>query len=145
MAHGKLGSVKRMREATDSILLRLPLPRINPNVISGLSILTSLLFLLVLNLSAWLALAFIMVTIVLDWLDGLVAKKHNLCSEEGYMVDIASDRLSEGIMFIPFFMPWFFLFALNNVLALAGFTRNRHIILPLRHLFLIWFLVMLFV
>jgi len=55
------------------------------------------------------------------------------------MVDVVSDRLSEGIIFVPFFVPWFFLFSLNNILAIFSFTRKKHIILPLRHIFIIYF------
>lgn len=43
--------VKRFRTITDSIGLRLPLPRINPSLVSALSVVTSLAFLLVLRRS----------------------------------------------------------------------------------------------
>lgn len=139
----KLKIVEKIREKTDYIFLKLPLPKINPNIISGFSILTSLVFILVLSYP-WLAFIFIIITIMLDWFDGLIAKKHHTVSEQGYMVDLTADRLSEGIMFIPFFMPCFFLFALNNVLTLIGFTKKTHIILPLRHLFLVYFALIIF-
>lgn len=41
--------VKRFRAITDSVGLRLPLPRINPSLVSALSVVTSLAFLLVLK------------------------------------------------------------------------------------------------
>jgi len=133
--------VKKLRAMTDYFMLRLPLPKINPNIVSGMSIITSLGFVLSLSLSENLIIsfAFLAATLLLDWLDGLIAKKHNLVSEEGYMVDVVSDRLSEGIIFVPFFVPWFFLFSLNNILAIFSFTRKKHIILPLRHIFIIYF------
>jgi len=142
--HDKLKWVRRIREATDRAFLKLPLPNIKPNIISGLSILTSMLFILVLKYSLILAFILIIATLLLDWLDGLVAKKRNSCSEEGYMVDVVSDRLSEGIMLIPFFVPWFYLFALNSILTLLSFAKSRHIIIPLRHLFLVYFLFAFF-
>lgn len=137
--HYKSRLVRRVRGVVDYVFLRLPLPKVNPNMLSGLSILTSLLFILTLKYSSVLALILIIITIVLDWFDGLIAKKHNLCSEEGHIVDLISDRLSEGIMFIPFFVPWFYLFLLNSILTVFSFVRGKHTVLPLRHAFLIAF------
>lgn len=85
--------------------------------------------------------AFLILTLLLDWLDGLIAKKHNLVSEKGYIVDVAADRLSEAIIFIPFFYPWFYFFTLNMLLTIAGFIKNRHIILPLRAIFAAYLLL----
>ncbi len=137
--HNKLKCVGKIREVTDHIFLKIPLPKVNPNIISGLSILTSLIFILTLEYSSILAFIFIIITLLLDWFDGLTAKKYNLCSKEGYIVDVTSDRLSEGIMFVPFFEPWFYLFVLNTILTVFSFTKNKHIIIPLRHIFLIYF------
>jgi len=82
---------------------------------------------------------FLLLNLGLDWLDGLVARKYHLVSEEGYMVDVAADRLSEGILFVMFMMPWFYLFALNNIMTILSFKEKKHIILPLRQAFLIYF------
>ncbi len=142
--HGKLGFVKRVRDITDELLLQLPLPKTNPNRISGLSLVTSVLFILTLDQPA-LSLSFLFLTLLLDWLDGLVAKKHGLCCEEGYMVDVTSDRLSEGIMFSAFFFPWFPLFALNTLLTLLSFKKNTHIAIPLRHIFFLYLLATFFI
>lgn len=137
--HNKLKYVRKIREITDYIFLKLPLPKVNPNIISGLSILTSLLFILSLKYSLILAFVLIISTLLFDWFDGLIAKKYSLCSDEGYIVDVTSDRLSEGIMFIPFFIPWFYLFVLNSILTVFSFAKNKHIIIPLRHIFAIYF------
>ncbi len=135
----KLGFVKKVRGLTDRLFLGLPLPKTNPNRISGLSIVTSVLFILSMSQPV-LALTFLLLTLFLDWFDGLIAKKHGLCCEKGYMVDVTSDRLSEGIIFSVFFFPWFPLFALNTVLTLLSFERKKHIIIPLRHIFFIYLL-----
>lgn len=137
--NNRLKYVRKIREVTDYILLKMPLPKINPNIISGLSILTSLLFILTLKYSSILAFILIIITLLLDLFDGLIAKKYNSCSEEGYIVDVASDRLSEGIMFINFFIPWFYLFVLNTILTVFSVANDKHIVLPLRHIFLIYF------
>jgi len=142
--HNKLRLVRKARAMVDHVLLRPPLPRVNPDVLSGLSIITSLVFTLALRYSSVAALVLIIVTLLLDWFDGLIAQKHNLFSEEGYIVDLASDRLSEGIMFIPFFFPWFYLFLVNAILTVFSFTKKKHVILPLRQAFLVVFLILKF-
>jgi len=72
--HGKLKYVRKIRGVTDYFFLKMPLPNINPNIISGLSILTSLLFILTLKYSLVLAFIFIILTLLFDWFDGLIAK-----------------------------------------------------------------------
>ena len=134
----KLKYVKKIRGMADSVLLNLPLARINPNAVSGASVLASLLFILTLDYPA-IAFFFIIATLLLDLLDGAIARKYGMASEEGYMADAMSDRLSEGIMFIPFFMPWFYLFAINAALTILSFAAKRHIILPLRHVFMVYY------
>jgi len=123
----------------DHVVESLPLPRVNPNLISGLSILLSLVFILIQNQLA--AVFVLLLVLVLDYLDGAVARKYNTQSEEGYVVDVASDRMSEGIIFSLFFFPWFFLFSLNCLLSLLSVKKNIHIIIPLRHIFLVFIVV----
>jgi hypothetical protein len=130
-----------VRAAFDPFLLRLPLPRMNPNLLSGLSILTSLCTIVVWAHSPPYGLALLAITLLLDWFDGLIAKKHSLSSETGYIVDVAADRISEGILTIPFFVPWFYLFVLNTILAVWSFAKKRHIVLPLRHLLFVVLLI----
>jgi phosphatidylglycerophosphate synthase len=132
--------VQEFRKKTDHILLKLPLPKINPNILSALSVVTSLFFVMALNYSSVLALIIFIISFSLDLFDGLVAKKHKMTSENGYIVDIICDRISEGILFIPFFNPWFYLFALNNLLTVVSFVRYKHTILPLRFAFMIYFI-----
>jgi phosphatidylglycerophosphate synthase len=137
----KFGFLKTLRKYTDRLGFMLPLPGIDPNILSGLSILTSMLFLLSTIFSMHLAFIFLLTTLVLDWFDGLVAKKYGSTSEEGYVVDIASDRFSEGLIFVSpaFFFPWFLFFVINCILAMFSVARKRHIIIPLRHAFLLFY------
>ncbi|MBI2579079.1 MAG: CDP-alcohol phosphatidyltransferase family protein [Candidatus Aenigmarchaeota archaeon] len=138
--HSKIKPVERARGKIESALLKMPLPNANPNAVSGLSILMSLLFVLVFRYNPPASFAILFLVLALDLLDGLIAKKHYMPTEEGYIVDVASDRLSEGIIFSVFFTPWFYLFALNNILTLWSFSSRKHVILPLRHAFLLYFL-----
>jgi phosphatidylglycerophosphate synthase len=137
----KLGFVKNLRRFTDRLGLLLPLPNISPNIISGLSIVTSMLFLLAASFSRYAAFLFLFITLLLDWFDGIVARKHESASEEGYIVDVASDRFSEGLMFVhpAFFFPWFCFFTINCILAMVSVSKKRHVIAPLRHVFLLFY------
>ena len=132
-----------IRRKTDKIGLALPLPNVNPNVISGLSVLTSMLFVIVFPKFPIISAVFLTFTILLDWFDGLIAKKFQRTSEEGYVVDVMSDRLSEGIIFSAMIFPWFFLFFLNCLLSMRSVVKEKHIILPLRHLFLIYLVILM--
>lgn len=133
----KMTWVQRFRDYVDAPLLQLPLPRINPNIITALSVVLSIVFTFLLT-KPLLALVTLLLVLLLDLLDGLIAHKYHLESEEGYMIDATADRLSEGIMFIPYFIPWFFLFVVNCFLTLWSFKTKRHIVLPLRIAFLVY-------
>lgn len=140
MAKGrKFGFVNRTREAVDRVGLALPLPNVNPNVLSGISIITSFAFLALFKFSIILSFLFLIITLLLDWFDGLVAKKFFRTSEEGYLADLTSDRLSEGVMFVIFF-PWFCVFVINCALSIFSVKRNKHVIIPARHFFVIFIL-----
>ena len=135
----KAAYVRELRAIVDPIALQLPLPRIDPNLVSALSVVTSLGFLLAWNHSRALALLLLLITVSLDWCPGLIAKKYELCSREGYLVDLIADRISEAILFIPYLMPWFCLFILNSILTLFGIAKRKQIILPLRAAFIVAF------
>jgi phosphatidylglycerophosphate synthase len=104
---------------------------------------TSILFLLTAKSYPLIAMAFLILTLILDWLDGVIARKFGTASYEGYLTDVASDRFSEGIIFLGFFFPWFYLFCLNCALSLVSVKMRRHLILPLRHAFLVFYAFLL--
>ena len=136
--------MKKIRKGIDAMGMRLPLPNVHPNTMSGLSVIASMLFLLLTGVSTAIALIFLTAALILDWFDGIIARKFGKTSEEGYIVDVASDRFSEGLMFTAFFYPWFYLFTLNCILAILSVKRKRHFILPLRHVFLVFYVLLLF-
>jgi phosphatidylglycerophosphate synthase len=134
--------VAKMRKYTDHYLLMLPLPRVSPNAISGMSVFLSFVFLFLARFERHLlALITLVVILLLDWFDGLIAQKYGLSSEEGYVCDIAADRLSEGLILIPFFMPWFFIYAIGMFTTWISIKYHVHIMLPLRQAFAIYYLV----
>jgi hypothetical protein len=51
-----------------------------------------------------------------------------------------ADRLSEAIVCIPFFVPWFYLFVLNAGLTVLSAVKKKHIVLPVRQVLMLWFL-----
>lgn len=114
----------------------------DPNIIFAFTILTSLGFLLSIGFSKLFALIMIIFTISLAFWGQSLAKKH--FTKEINMVDVMSARFSEGLMFVMFFKPWFFLFSFNCVLSMFNCKRNRNIVLPLRPVFLIYFLFIYF-
>lgn len=138
----KMDWVLNLRSFIDKYPLMLPLPKIHPNSVSAMSVICSIVFIILVQKSYLVvALIVLLVILLLDWMDGLIAKKFGLQSKEGYICDVTADRLSEGIIFLFFFNPWFFLFTLNTLLTLFSFKRKIHLILPLRHIFTIFFII----
>ncbi|MGM5488647.1 MAG: hypothetical protein ACQESG_06880 [Nanobdellota archaeon] len=119
-------------------LLSCLLPRIDPNIIAGISVLASVLFLLVLEYEV-LAFCMLLVILFLDWIGRYIEQKFKR-KDTVYSLDVMSDRLSEGIIFVIFF-PWFYLFVLNCLLTVYSYRRGTHVILPLRQVFLVYYLI----
>ncbi|MFH0962044.1 MAG: CDP-alcohol phosphatidyltransferase family protein [archaeon] len=141
----RLWLIEFLREFYEKLVGKLPLPKINPNILSLLSIAASILFVVVFGISRTVGILVLLSAILLDGLDGAVARKwrgaFRTSEEAGYCVDLYSDRLSEGIIFSVFFIPWFPLFAANCLLSFFGAGARRHIVLPLRGVFLFWLLL----
>ena len=133
---GKLKIVKDMRKGVDDYLIKLPFPKINPDYVSAATILTTILFLVLHSYSPILACLMGVITLLLDWADGTIARKYKMESEHGYIVDLIIDRVSEGIMLVIFFTPWFYIFIINNIMAIWSYKEKKHVVLPLRLIFL---------
>lgn len=131
----------KVRNGILALAKRSPL---SPNLISWLSVLTSIMvyfsFSIGLNLSGIILLFSVL---VLDLLDGLVARSKHMDSEHGQLVDAACDRMSELIIFssepviLSRFNPWIFLAVANLYLTIVHLKNFRVFILPLRHVFLL--------
>ncbi len=109
---------------------------LSPNMVSWLSVYVSLLayFLLKLELYA-LACIVILLVLLFDALDGLIARKRKLASFRGLVVDVSCDRISEFIIFLPYKL-WLLLACFNVYLTVLRLKDKRVYILPLRHVFL---------
>ena len=85
------------------------------------------------------------VILILDWMDGAVARKYNLVGREGWMIDVFVDRLSEGfifaaLLFTPIAVVFFAIYILNILLSMYSVKSGKHLILPLRF---VWLLILL--
>ncbi len=137
----KLKFVSAFRKFTDSCVAFLPLPNVNPDIVSLMSLILSAVFLFFDNILVQIII--LIFVLILDWMDGLIARKYNFRKnekeeEKGWMVDVIIDRLSEGVIFILYFNPWFWLFILNSILSLVSYKIRKHLSLPLRQAFLVW-------
>lgn len=122
----------------DRLFLSLPFPNIDPKTVSFVSVFLSILAVVLLGTSkVWFFVIYLLV-MLLDGVDGIIARKHGTGSQEGYLCDVVCDRLSEGIVMVHF-LPWFGLFVLNLFLSLFSIAKKKHRILPLRFLFLIYY------
>lgn len=118
---------------------RLPIPNVSPKLLSGASLFLSIVF-MVLSFRGFLspAIAVLGIVFILDALDGIVARKYSKESEEGATIDFFTDRLSEGLVTLPFFFPWFIIFGINNLVSIIGLAKKRHTVFPVRLFLLIW-------
>ena len=108
-------------------------------MISGISLVFSPIAYLLLSERAILAsIVTIFFVLLLDALDGVVARaKGQTDSRDGWMVDVAVDRLSEAIICIAL-SRIFILFTIANMgLALLSCKYKKHAIIPLRQIILV--------
>lgn len=138
----KFNWVIKLRDRADQLLIFLPLPNLNPNIVSMLSVLAMMMIFFVSNL--YQVLFFVILSIFLDWLDGTIARKYNRINESGYIIDALCDRASEGVIAIVLFYPWFYLFVLNLILLFISWQRKINLLMPLRLIFLLVIILKIF-
>jgi hypothetical protein len=114
---------------------------IYPNKLFGLTLITSLLFVITIKKNALLAIFILLLTILINYYGYEVRKKYYQNNENALMCELASARLSESLIFILFLKPWYFFFIINCLLTLYTFNKKRVITLPLRGLFLAYLIV----
>lgn len=111
--------------------------KINPTTVSALSV--------VLSIGAAYNLTYtLVIVLLLDLLDGMIARGRDIASSEGLLVDYACDRYSEFIIFGILAMrnPLLILLpAVNTLLTLKNIQDKRYMILPLRQILLLLTLV----
>ena len=120
--------------------IKLDLP-IDPNKISGLSVLFSFFVAYFILKNMFLPASLVLLLVLfLDFLDGVIARGRKINSYHGQIIDWTSDRISETIIFIPLFILYQFsiLLVILNILVDFAVIKKKLIVLPLRHLLLIW-------
>lgn len=134
MVPARLSAWQRWRSLLERMESALPLPNISPDFVGAMQIPFSFLFVIlyIKTGSIWASEAALAFVLLLDALDGTIARRHDRTSERGYVFDVVMDRLSEHIVLIPFFRPWILLATANTALALIGVSNGRHLIVPLR-------------
>jgi hypothetical protein len=122
------------------VLTRFPILRqVDANMISGLSLVCSPIAYLLLSERAIAAsIIAIFLILLLDALDGVVARaKGQTSSEDGWMVDVSVDRISEAVISLALSRVFILLTILNMGLALLSCHYEKHAIIPLRQVTLV--------
>ncbi len=133
-------ALSAFRMTLKPMLTRFPLlKRVNANMISGLSLVCSPIAYLLISERAILAsIIALFLVMLLDALDGIVARaKGETSSEDGWMVDVAVDRVSEALISLALSRIFILFTILNMGLALLSYHYRKHAILPLRHAILL--------
>ena len=124
------------------VLTRFPILRqLDANMISGLSLVLSPVAYLLLSERAIIpSIVAIFLVLLLDALDGVVARsKGQTGSRDGWMVDVAVDRISEIIICLALSRVFILLTIVNLGLAFLSCHYKKHVIVPLRQATLVMF------
>jgi len=114
---------------------------IYPNKLFGLTLITSLLFVITIKRNDLLAIFILLLTILINYYGYTLRKKYYQNNQSVLMCELASSRLSESLIFILFLKPWYFFFIINCLLTLYTFNKKRIITLPLRGIFLVYLVI----
>ena len=129
----------RFRIILKPVLLRFPiLKHVNADQISGLSLIFSpIAYLLISNRAIIASIFTIFLVLLLDVLDGIVARAKGQTSRDGWIVDVSVDRVSEAMISLALSRIFILFTILNMCLALLSYHSKKHAILPLRHAILL--------
>ena len=136
---------KKFRTHIDKFIISLPLPKINPDIVSYSTILTTIISVyFYINHKLWLFWIFLLLTLILDWLDGAIARKYNLISKNSWLLDKVVDRISE-IILMSVIWPLGLLFVSLNIIIMYLSYKGKYplalmFIPPLRIVLLMVFL-----
>lgn len=127
----------RFRKWLDSFVMEdVPMPNINPDLVSIMSVFV-LAFGFLYQKDLWIF-TFVFLSLILDWLDGVIARKYDRVTRHGYWVDVICDRLGELIIAIYSPLLWLPFFVINLIMTFINTKTKVHLILPIRFAFLIF-------
>ena len=122
----------KFRKPIDNFIIKLPLPKINPDYISYSTLLTTIISaLLFLNKELVLFWIFLLITLLLDWVDGTIARKYKLDTKKGWLLDKIIDRLSETLLFLIIWPPGLVFVLLNVFIVFLSYNGKYPFILML--------------
>lgn len=136
----------KFRKPIDDFIAKLPFPNINPDYVSFSTLITTIIAVYFFTKhEIWWFLGFLLLTLLLDWSDGTIARKYNRATRHGWLLDKIIDRISEIILF-SFIWPIGLIFVpLEIIIMYLSYHRKYPLILmflpPIR---LVLFLVYLF-
>lgn len=138
-----------LRSHSRKTLLAYPLPKVNPDTVSFLSVCMAGLAVFAFTQSAYAAAwLFLALNLLFDGLDGAIAEKFHLrrtksAQRHGEFVDLVTDRASELILFAwsPIAIMWLPLGIINSVLAFVQYKTRHALVIPLRLIFFLIFTV----
>ena len=121
------------------VLLRFPiLKQVNADQISGLSLIFSpIAYLLISERAIIASIITIFLILLLDALDGIVARAKGQTSGDGWIVDVSVDRISEAVISLALSRVFILITIFNICLALLSCHYKKHAIIPLRHAILL--------
>ena len=124
------------------VLLRFPILRqVNADMISGLSLIFSpIAYLLISERAIIASIITIFLILLLDALDGIVARAKDQTSGDGWIVDVSVDRVSEAVIALALSRIFILLTIINMGLALLSCRYKKHAIIPLRQAILVIFI-----
>jgi phosphatidylglycerophosphate synthase len=102
-------------------------------MISGLSLACSpIAYLLIADRAILASIFALFVVLLLDILDGAVARATDQPSEDGWMVDVSVDRVSETLISLALSRIFILFTIINMGLVLLSCHYGKHAIIPLR-------------
>jgi phosphatidylglycerophosphate synthase len=135
---------KIYRDILDKYEGKLIFPIKDPNFYQILSIFLSAIFLF----KPQPILGIFLITLILlsDWMDGAAARKYNLTSREGWMLDVVIDRISEGLMFVAYLGTFvgnlfFSLYLFNIIGSYYSIKSGKHTLIAIRFCYLLYLIV----
>ncbi len=122
-----------VRELISKALSELPfISYLDPDMISGSSLILSVLVSICLS-RRMLIPSFLLLSAVLllDAVDGVVARRKGLSSENGWIVDVSVDRISEAIISLALSTYFALLVVLNIAISFCNLKERQDFVLPI--------------
>lgn len=141
----RLGISRLYRFISENLGAALPLFNVNPNLISLIGFIFTIPAIIFINFYP-LNVILIFVSLILDWLDGVYARRLNKVSYRGYMIDVTLDHLANILLSIALLNAYYgkvllTLSIVNIALLYYSLKIKRHIMFPIR---MIIFLILIF-